>query len=224
MNANKDQLSGRPYLDRNGDRFQRQIERFVRVYGSDIRSLVFALGLALLLFLTLGRNAPQNSLRRELALVLGGTLLGVASAIVTSALQRREGYRQGAYTERAKAVQRLMAEVRKHRGRALSQIALRGTTGAPCIRNYLLDSDNTLRSYAFEETVWIGRTGVQAFREFLESAGVDSRVARARTIEQATVLYNAAFDDLTDYLLDGLGFSVDESLNAKATTVTTEDA
>lgn len=224
MASERKYLAGTPYLDREGAKFQRQIDLWFRMYRADLCAVGLTVALGFLVLLWFGRNTGSDSIRRDLALVVCGTLLGIAANIVTSAIQRREAYRQGAYTERAKVIRELLEQVRNHRSTVLGIHSRRSSFKTVGEYHVALSVyGNGLLRTAFTETVWIGSSGVNAFRKFNGLTGSDSAFALADTEDKAILIYNAAFDELADTLTAGLGFTVDGLGDTIAEAQTTEE-
>lgn len=139
-------------------------------------------------------------------------LLGVAGTLLVSGITRRDSYKQGAYTVRAAAVQRLLAKARPlkdeilfEKRSALDMYPKTPVGGFLKPMDAIEDAKIELRNQAFHEDVWIGEKGVAAVREFLRVLDAE-HIGGLDTAEEVEDLLDGAFSKLREQLRKDLGF------------------
>ena len=173
------------------------------------RALLVLLGAvaAAIILLRRGLDSPAQSFERELLLVLTGAALAAVGKLVIDLITKTEAYRQGAYTDRAKAVQEILAAARDMKVAALAFLMMvpRGQKGsAPGEQLFRKSCDDLLR-LAWHHRVWIGKRGENVVREFIESMRkIDNDDNKGK--EQLEVEINERFARLEALLMGDLGF------------------
>ena len=138
------------------------------------------------LFVRGGVSANAGSFESSLCLVLAGAALTAAGKAAVDLATRSEAYRQGAYTERAKAVQSVLRFARDLKTRRIDNLIGRLAFVQINPAAVLRDHEEIMESLSVEllrETldvlVWIGRSGEAAVREYVLALGLAREVHRA---------------------------------------------
>lgn len=136
--------------------------------------------------------------------LLIGAAFGVIGTLIVQLIGRRESYRLGAYTERAKAAQMLLRHAREIKVMAVGIPGLKGPHFDQAARN--LEAQKTeLLNVAFDNNLWISERGVDAVRGF--NAEIDaSRLRELPSREKAEIAVEKPFQGLHASLLKDFGF------------------
>ena len=142
----------------------------------------------------------------DLFIAIVGALLGAGLTLLIQWVTRRDTYRQGAYSERAKAVQDLLNHARAVKDACVLAQAARGTAGAFAAVQAIDHAKAALLQQAYFHDVWISEErGVQSIRDF--NAGVIGNQMQAMASRQAVeAALNQPFDQLRAALKKDLGF------------------
>ena len=135
-----------------------------------------------------------------------GAILGAAVTLLIQCLGRRDTYRQGAYTERAKAVQDLLNHARVVKDACVHAQAAQNTPNAQAAVKAVDDAKAALLRQAFFHDVWISENrGVQSIRDFNDAINGNQMQAMAsrQAVEAALA---QPFDQLRKALKKDLGF------------------
>jgi hypothetical protein len=134
----------------------------------------FVCVVAALVALRVFASADKDSLERDIALVVIGGLISVGVAAIYRAATLVAEYRQGAYTERAKAVQLVLSEARTVKaswfGSLLGRLTAVGVSPASMDPHTAVVDRLTpsLLLRTWENRVWIGRSGERAVYQFID--------------------------------------------------------
>lgn len=184
-----------------------------RVQWRSLAVLAALLALAFVL-IRLGIAQPPASFEGGLCLTLAGAVLAAFGKTLIDAINRGESYRQGAYTVRAEAVQRVCRAARECRELFLAAWAQTRPNRWPPEADepeYLDELDRRLlemRNAAFDDHVWLGEAGVQAVRDFRDQV-TELQLEEFENKDAATGAFNQCFDCLDRELKIGLGFWFD---------------
>ncbi len=154
----------------------------------------------------LGLGSSPNTFERDFILGISGAYMGLLATLVASSLNRKEQYKQGAYTERAKAVQSLLHDARVVKARAVdlaNQPALAGSILAS-----VEESQEILLRNAFEQSVWVGEPGVEAIRRFNAILTRDA-LLHLKTKAELEAIVVPPFERLRRELMSDLGYVPD---------------
>ena len=182
-------------------------------------SVVMALGL-----LRLGLHSPRDAFERDLLLVLTGAALAAVGKTVRDLVIRSEAYRQGAYTERAKAVQEILAVARDVKAACVhtlcgepgpeeATIALLQILRHPPAEHLVPEREERVRvlrdallRLSWHHRVWIGTRGEQAVRRFLDGTAQAQEMKRGEPREQYESAVGRPFGELENALMGDLGY------------------
>lgn len=165
-----------------------------------------------------GVGTKPDTVERALALTVAGAALATLGKTVVDLIMRGEAYKQGSYTERAKAVQRVFQGIREVRELGRVAWAIRNgyaylTPGAThdeaetVARERYQTSLRELLTLAFTEELWIGQAGVDAVRRFTQAIPYLHHGNQA-TEELFLEEFNRHAEELRTELRIGLGFWV----------------
>jgi hypothetical protein len=150
-----------------------------------------------------GLGSLGGSFERDFLLGISSAFMGLLASLLGLSLNRTEQYRQGAYTERAKAVQSLLHDARVVKSRAL-EIARQPGVAGPVLMGVIEHQELLLRN-AFEQSVWVGEPGVEAVRRFNAAIARDN-LLRLRTPAEVEAAVGPPFDRLRRDLMADLGY------------------
>jgi hypothetical protein len=192
------------------------VRAFARAHGRSL-STVTASGLAAFGFVRAASSAAAGSGEQGFLFTLAGVAVAAAGKSIVDVAMRGETYRQGAYTERARAVQRVLQAARTARAAgggawlANQQVVISGGGNFDIDRRYdeAIEAHGiaiaTVSGTAFEEDVWLGMEGVDAARRFADTVQrLQFDAFETRTTYLAVV--TAEMEKLRASLLAGLGF------------------
>jgi len=177
-------------------------------------SFIVVLSASAFLLLRWGGTYPKDAWPRDALLVIIGGIVALAGGLIVSLVERSEAYKQGSYTERAKAVQDVLATARRVKSNLFpgywEQLRHEPSSGRAyeIVASMKRDELAELLRQAFHHRVWIGEPGVDAVRRFnRETASVvplllDLAMKEQRDLAETTV--NEVFDRLELALLDNL--------------------
>jgi len=164
-----------------------------------------------------GVSAPPGSFEASLYLVLAGAALTAVGKSVIDLATRSEAYRQGAYTERAKAVQEVLKQARATMTLALEFVGFTFASGWLVlakqeggqreVETQLNEAHERSRDLARYHRVWLGGRGEDAVVEFLEVLSENEAAAPPQSKEAAGDLIRAALRKLESRLMADLDYT-----------------
>jgi hypothetical protein len=149
----------------------------------------------------------------------GGFLFTIAGAALFAAgksavdlLTQHEAYLRGSYTERAKAVQGVMAAARAAKVATFELLKLDPTVyllvhQIAARTQYADHRCDTLLRLAWHNRVWIGKRGEKKVREFIKELRAIAPVSNARGKEIVEAEIGGVFDALETALFGDLGYA-----------------
>lgn len=142
----------------------------------------------------------------DLFIAIIGALLGAGVTLLIQWITRRDSYRQGAYTERAKAVQDLLNHARVVKDACVAAQAAQGTAQAAAAVQAVDDAKAALLRQGFFHDVWISEDrGVQSVRDF--NAAINAGQMQAMSSRHAVeAALDPPFSQLRKALKKDLGF------------------